>query len=795
MATLLRVLAAGLLLTTFPLLAGAQVAGRAGPEMLRIVADGRPLASVVVAAGAGDGEKQAGADLVKYVEMMTGARLPLVEAATTGPAILVGRAALAEDPTLLERLAAVAKQKPFSNADAIVMRRTGERLYLAGNNDQANYFAVSRLLQDWGCRWYLPTEFGEVIPEHRELAVGSLDFAYGPPFELRSYWVAWRGEQAGHAEFQRRNFGSMGGLPGAGHALGQYTRTLVPPGRSIFHVPLADPATAQHVAAQIEADYARGVPTISLSLEDGIYRSDFPADVALQAGIFDKYLLATSQTDAMLALYNNVSRILRDKYPASPTRLGGLAYFNTTLPPQQVLRIEPNIVLWLAPIDIDPNHAIDDPDSPPRQEYGAMMYRWAQLLEGRLAIYDYDQAQMVWRDIPNPSHHVFAQDVQHYRKAGILGFTTESRGATATVFLNLFFRMQLMWDPDVDVDGLLADFYPKFFGPAAAPMADYWNAIYAAWKETLVTEHEHYIAPAIYTPELVARLRGHLARGVQATAPLQAKPELTRNERLYLERMRFMELSFAVLENYMAMVRLSATDADYAAAAEAGERALEARELLTEMNSTFTTYRRMGEKGHPWLPAEVAQMRELAAATDGTRGTLVTRLPLQWAFRRDPNDTGLPRGWAYTPADLSYWQASGRQLATADRKDYPRYWEMVRTDLYFQAQGVRDPDAQSYTGFYWYQTDLELTGEQAAGDLELRFPGAFNELWLYVNGVLVAHRPFREPWWRSHSRFDWKVNVAGRLRPGRNLITLRGFNPHHFGGLFRRPVLYRNTGR
>ena len=207
--------------------------------------------------------------------------------------------------------------------------------------------------------------------------------------------------------------------------------------------------------------------------------------------------------------------------------------------------------MWLAPIDIDPNHGMDDPKSLPRQEYKAMMYRWAELLQGRLAIYDYDQGMLIWRDLPNPSHHAFAQDVKHYARAGILGIGTESRGATATTFLNLFFRGQLMWNPNADVEALLAEFYPKFYGPAAEFAAEYWNAIFAAWRNTSVTEHEYHAAPAIYTPELLARLERSLQRMEAALAPVSAKTSLSRNEKLYLERLRFTRLSFEVMRNYI----------------------------------------------------------------------------------------------------------------------------------------------------------------------------------------------------------------------------------------------------
>src|SRR5262249_10900032 len=161
--------------------------------------------------------------------------------------------------------------------------------------------------------------------------------------------------------------------------------------------------------------------------------------------------------------------------------------------------------------------------SPPRQEYREIMYRWAKVMQGRVVIYDYDQGMLVWRDIPCPSIASIRQDVKHYRKAGILGVSTESRGATATGFLNLFVRGQLYWTPDANGDALRAEFAEKFYGPAARPMAAYWGAINEAWEKSIVTEHEHFLIPAVYTPELVAALRKHLEMAEALVKPLEAK--------------------------------------------------------------------------------------------------------------------------------------------------------------------------------------------------------------------------------------------------------------------------------
>jgi hypothetical protein len=764
---------------------GTATAGTPGNNELTVVQNGQTSASIVVAADAGKYEKQAAEDLQKYIEMMTGAKPALGNAAGgNNPIFYVGSAALKADPKLQDALNQVKKKNPTLRADAVVVKREGNKVLLAGTNDESNYFAVSWLLQQWGCRWYLPTDFGEVVPTQSTLKIGTLNYVYAPPFEIRHYWLSWNGDATGADEFKHRNFMNNTSMVGMGHALGQYTSDIAPPGKSVFNVPFSDPKTAEHVASKIEADYAAG-KDISLAIEDGNFVNDSASDKALQFE-YDRYTLKPSMTDAMLTLYNNVGKILREKYPNSKAHIGGMAYANVTLPPKKVTHLEPNIVMWIAPIDIDPNHGMDDPRSPPRQEYAAWMKRWAELTEGRLAIYDYDQGMLVWRDLPNPSQQAFVQDVKHYRDAGILGVGTESRGAMATTFLNLYFRGQLMWNPDANLDQLTAEFYPKFYGPAAAPMADYWNAIFDAWKNTIVTEHEYMAAPAIYTPELVSRLQKDLEQAEKLAAPLAGNTG--RNEQLYTQRMKFTRLSFDVLQNYMAMVNAAAAENDYAKAAAFGAKALAAREELTNMNGTFTTYKRIGENGPAWFPGDVDFMKELAAYTDGTKGTLVAKTPLQWSFHRD---APVPADWTYTGMEGE--KPNGPSTLATQEPTAANGWTPLRTDIYLQGQGILAPDGQSYTGHYWYQTALDLKADQTGGKVHLMFPGLFNEAWLYVNGEQVAHRNYSEPWWLSDYKFQWDVDLTGKLKPGKNVIAIRGFNPHHFGGIFRRPFLYRAT--
>src|SRR6266545_2472452 len=108
---------------------------------------------------------------------MTGAKPTLAdtEAAATAalktdaPLLIVGAAALKADPTLADQLARVGKPEPVLRKDAIIIRRAGNRVLIAGTNDDSHYHAAVSLLQRWGCRWYIPTDIGECIPETKTL--------------------------------------------------------------------------------------------------------------------------------------------------------------------------------------------------------------------------------------------------------------------------------------------------------------------------------------------------------------------------------------------------------------------------------------------------------------------------------------------------------------------------------------------------------------------------------------------------------------------------------------------------
>jgi hypothetical protein len=51
------------------------------------------------------------------------------------------------EPALCDRLSAAAKKNPVLRADAIVLKREGNRVFLCGSNEDSHYYAAAELLR------------------------------------------------------------------------------------------------------------------------------------------------------------------------------------------------------------------------------------------------------------------------------------------------------------------------------------------------------------------------------------------------------------------------------------------------------------------------------------------------------------------------------------------------------------------------------------------------------------------------------------------------------------------------
>ena len=168
---------------------------------MTLVAEGQPRGVIVVTADAAGavstiGLEQANArklsdkvawaarDLQEYLEKMSGAKLPVVGDNGSIPAgvrILVGRSALTAkyDQGICSGLTNLRKEEGY----AIIT--DGETLVLAGNDEgpyHGSEYAVSFFGHRLGVRWYMPGDFGEVVPARPTITVGPIDEVSRPDF-------------------------------------------------------------------------------------------------------------------------------------------------------------------------------------------------------------------------------------------------------------------------------------------------------------------------------------------------------------------------------------------------------------------------------------------------------------------------------------------------------------------------------------------------------------------------------------------------------------------------------------
>jgi hypothetical protein len=99
---------------------------------------------------------------------------------------------------------------------------------------------------------------------------------------VRNYWIAWNGATDGLEAFTGRNFMNYGvGVP-SGHAVGQYVQELIPKGKTVFNVPIAEEKTIAHVVAKIAPAFAKG-EDVSLGMKDSIAGHDWTLAKLLDA--------------------------------------------------------------------------------------------------------------------------------------------------------------------------------------------------------------------------------------------------------------------------------------------------------------------------------------------------------------------------------------------------------------------------------------------------------------------------------------------------------------------------------
>jgi len=747
---------------------GLPLTNSAIADEMVIVQDGQPRATIVVARDAAEGAKQkiqtAAEELQAYVQKISGAELPIVDdgQSVKGPAILVGRSRLSD--AMGVAIPAGVRSNRRDEGFAIACR--GDRLLLAGNDDgpyHGTEYAVYDFLRSLGVRWFMPGEFGEIVPQQKTIRVPEQQVLRKPDFVMRNWWLHAKPELADlEARWKLRN--KMNPEPLFAICGDSSVRAIVAPealrkekrellalnenGTRNPHLPNLSNPEAAAIAGGIIKDYFRKNPAANsygFAPDDGMPRDFNPETLKLSRGFVTLggrpgVPGEASITEEWLMFVNRVAAEVHKEFPQAYIATNG--YANRNLPPEGV-QLDDHMVIMFAAIWSCTLHAYDDDHCWQKVCQGEMLKRWCELCKN-VWIYGYNYNMLVSGLTPLPEFTKLRRDFPLMKKWGVMGFHDESRNVWAEAGIaSRYLRAQLEWNADADVDAILDDFFAKWYGRAAGPMKAFEIALDEVITRVPIHGHEDRVMPEIYTPELLDRLKQLVAEAEQLADTDRDKLHV-RAERLIYEH----------LVAYMDMAAAEA-NGDFAKAVAQADKMLSLRGQLHAINPFFIWPDEKGYHTGVWywtITDRKGYYQSLVDRTTGKTGTLVALAPRQAMFRTDPHDDGIFAGWQEPGLDECGWT-------------------LVDTTRAFYRQGFDDSRGHPYLGRIWYRLKLDVPATARGKRIMLCVPVVVTEAWCWANGHYAGHRPYQEAYVRPAAM---ELDVTQFIRPGEtNVIAIR----------------------
>ena len=714
-------------------------------------------------------------DLQHYLEKISGAKLPIIaddQPIPPGPRILVGRSQLTGpyDATIPSGLTR------FRTDEGYAILTADNTLVLAGNDEgpyHGTEYAVAFFLHRLGVRWYMPGDFGEVIPPQPTIAVANLHEVSRPDFRMRAWYTHWFADDLRPIGDRWKIHNGMG-LDAVINSPGDWSGNLLPPpeekdnpeyakifardalGNVYPTFPnLSNEESVQYSAAKIKAYFKKNPQANSFGVgaPDGWPRDRSPATQKLSLnfpcmiGRFNDPL-AVSTTEEWMQWVHRVSAEVHKDYPDKFLITNGYANRNAS-----PFGMKPDRTIWImfAAIFSDTYHALNNPRSWMAVRQYNMLKQWRSQYD-HVYMYTYIYHNLVGCGAPPiPLARRHLKEMPLLKELGIVGFRDEGRTVRGeSGIFPTYLRARMMWDADLDAHALMDEFFTTWYGPAAEPAFKFWDEMERAIEASNFGHNEDHILSLIYTPELIKRLAAHLKKAeTLARGDVWAEP-----------RVRADRATFDYLLAYKAMERAEA-HADWVRAEKHARRMAEVIKPAMEISRFYWDIATIDKPTanqaygfYYWGSENRRQYYEkMVELTTGPKGQMVKVLPQRAKFSVDPRDDGRFDGW-YQPD----W----------DDRDWP---DLLTTKPFFAQGPYLDESGFPYLGAMWYRLDVDVPKSVVGKRVHLYCMNAETEAWVWVNGKFVGHRRYAEAY-IAPSAID--MDVTDALIPGRsNHVAIR----------------------
>ncbi len=574
-----------------------------GKELV-LVENGVSRAPIVVFADAPPLTIEAAEHLADYIEMTSGARPEVI---IGEPARLPERAIWVGYQPVLDGLFPGVDFN-FENPEEILISATGNHLVIAGRDvwDAENMTmaggrstvvgvqqeygtanAVYTFLQDYlGVRWFWPGELGiDVLPQPT-IAFAPFEYRYHPRWVGRTGLFTFSrlgggggvgGVSYDWVRFQRLQLDSLN-LPG-GHNFTTWWDKYHETDRDLFALqpngsrggdpgpyPSArtiklcksNPKVWQKWLDQVEEQLERNPAqrVFNAGANDG-WLSGFCVCEKCQAwdhpkaemrrysweGLSQEYL---AMSDRQLTFANTLARLLKEKYPDKDYYVLMQAYGNSRPAPIEAVPDDNVIVMNVA--NFFQRSEKLDRGSTTGRSHREQLASWGEVAHTQ-AWRPNTGSPVGWQQgLPDVSMGRTINDFLHADNSNCIGLFVDSNWEHWATHGPLYYLLgHLLWNPDIDTEALMDDYYSRAFGPAAKSMQAYW----AFMEETRdACQDGGHSRVAFYTDEVLDTAQAFLDQAQQQAARATTD--------LYSERVAFVRAGFDYTRLYLQSERLMA---------------------------------------------------------------------------------------------------------------------------------------------------------------------------------------------------------------------------------------------
>lgn len=642
-------------------------------------------------------------DFVGIIERMSGAKLPVEigapKAGDTRAAILVGELAAAKfGPT--------AKKAEYQQGLRIVVG--GNTVGLIGESDLATSYAVYTLLDQLGCRWFLPSPMGEALMTIKTITLKDQDVSTAPYTIYRGLWYC-------DNDFARRN--RLGGMElSAGHALEfsvpKELRTQHPEIKAIIGgkphdhwVKWTHPLVAEAITKSVLDNLAKNPDTksVSLSPDDGA-TWDESDDTKFDAGDFDPSLQTVAKADRLMVLCNRIAAAVAPKYPE--VKFGVLAYVDYTRPPVRE-KPHPAIVPQIAPITFSRAHPLNDPGEPNNKSMQHLVEGWGKVVPATsYYFYGFYLAEV---SSPNPMLTKWGHDIPFiYQRGACRYWQPETLTNFDTSLHAHWLGLRMAWDPSQKPEAIVEEINSRLYGHAGTAMSAYWRHIDETWFKV---------------PEYAGCGFGHLRRWnlekmTEARRLMNAGRAACVND-AETSRVKLADDSLAAFEMLMQQRRDLADGRWSTLAGQVTAYRTKLIELGKQYEPQFA-FTKMGWTGEATLNVRYFDAFYGATHNDAARVATqfnVVAAPLkQWRFQVDKDKQGEAAGWSKPEFDDSAWKSTDCVVDT---------WSSL--------------GLHNYMGSAWYRMKLKVPPLAAGKKTFLWIGSTDGRVKVFVNGQHVPH--------------------------------------------------------